>query len=93
VVTIDLSLDEQVCDCCQYQLHKMGETRSDKLEFVPAHFKVIEIVRPKYTCKQCEKTGTGNQVKIALMPATPITKGIATSSLLSQIINAKYQYG
>jgi transposase len=93
VVTIDLSLDEQVCECCQGSLHKIGETRSEKLEFVPAHIKVIETVRPKYTCKQCEKTGTGNQVKIALMPATPIPKGIATSSLLSQIISAKYQYG
>jgi len=93
LVTIDLSLDEQVCDCCHSQLHKMGETRSEKLEFVPAHIKVIETVRPKYTCKQCEKTGTGNQVKIAPMPATPIPKGIATSSLLSQIISAKYQYG
>jgi len=93
VVTIDLSLNEQVCDCCQGSLHKMGETRSEQLEFVPAHIKVIETVRPKYTCKQCEKTGTGNQVKIAPMPVTPIPKGIATSSLLSQIISAKYQYG
>jgi transposase len=71
----------------------MGEARSDKLEFVPAHIKVIETIRPKYTCKQCEKTGTGNQVKIVPMPVTPIPKGIATSSLLSQIISAKYQYG
>jgi transposase len=63
VVTIDLAIDEQVCDCCQGQLHQMGETRSEKLEFLPAHIKVIETVRPKYTCKQCEKTGTGNQVK------------------------------
>ena len=93
VVTIDLAIDELVCDCCQGQLHKMGETRSEKLEFVPAHIKVIETVRPKYTCKQCEKTGTGNQVKMAPMPAMPIPKGIATSSLLSQIISAKYQYG
>ena len=93
VVTIDLSLDEQVCDCCQGQLHKMGEARSEKLEFVPAHIKVIETIRLKYTCKQCEQTGTGNQVKIAPMPAMPIPKGIATSSLLSQIISAKYQYG
>ena len=93
VVMIDLAIDEQVCDCCQGQLHKMGEARSEKLEFVPAHIKVIETIRPKYTCKQCEQTGTGNQVKIAPMPATPIPKGIATSSLLSQIISAKYQYG
>jgi transposase len=82
-----------VCDCCQGQLHKMGEAYSEKLEFVPAHIKVIETIRPKYTCKRCEKMGTGNQVKIAPRPATPFPKGIATSSLLSQIISAKYQYG
>ena len=61
--------------------------------FVPAYIKVIETIRPKYACKQCEQTGTDNSIKIAPVPATPIPKGIATSSLLSQIISAKYQYG
>jgi transposase len=93
VVTIDLSIDEQVCDCCQGKLHKIGEARSEKLEFVPAYIKVIETVRPKYACKRCEQTGTENSIKVAPVPATPIPKGIATSSLLSQIISAKYQYG
>jgi transposase len=93
VVTIDLSIDEQVCDCCQGKLHKIGEARSEKLEFVPAYIKVIETIRPKYACKQCEQNGTSNSIKIAGAPATPIPKGIATSSLLSQIISAKYQYG
>jgi transposase len=93
VLTIDLSVDEQVCDCCQSRLHKIGESRSEKLEFVPAHLKVIETVRPKYACKQCEKTGTANQIKTAPMPPAPIPKGIATASLLSQLITGKYQYG
>jgi transposase len=93
VVTIDLPVDEQVCDCCQSSLHKIGETRSEKLEFVPAHIEVIETVRPKYACKFCEKNGTANHIKIAPMPSTPIPKGIATASLLSQLITAKYQYG
>jgi len=93
VVTIDLPVDEQVCDCCQSSLHKIGESRSEKLEFVPAHIKVIETVRPKYACKECEKTGIANHIKTAPMPTTPIPKGIATASLLSQLITAKYQYG
>ncbi|PHR80488.1 MAG: IS66 family transposase [Colwellia sp.] len=92
VVTIDLPVTEQVCDCCHNKLHKIGEARSEKLEFVPAHIKVIETVRPKYACKTCEKTGTANHIKIAPMPSTPIPKGIATASLLSQLITAKYQY-
>ncbi len=93
VVTIDLSVDEKICDCCQSNLHKIGESRSEKLEFVPAHIKVIETVRPKYACKQCEKTGIANHIKTPPMPLTPIPKGIATASLLSQLITAKYQYG
>jgi len=32
-------------------------------------------------------------IKIAPLPASPIPKGIATASLLSQIITSKYQYG
>jgi transposase len=93
VVTITLPVTEQICDCCQSTLHKIGESRSEKLEFVPAHIKVIETVRPKYACKHCEKVGTANHIKTAPMPPTPIPKGIATASLLSQLITAKYQYG
>ena len=93
IVTINLPVTEQVCDCCQGSLHKIGESVSEKLEFVPAHIKVIQTVRPKYACKQCEKTGTSNHIKTAPMPPSPIPKGIATASLLSQLITAKYQYG
>jgi transposase len=92
-IIVDLNEDEKICDCCQGKLHKMGESRSEKLAFVPAHIKVIETVRPKYACKHCEQTGTENQVKTAPMPTSPIPKGIATASLLSQLISAKYQYG
>nr|WP_322786577.1 IS66 family transposase zinc-finger binding domain-containing protein [Paraglaciecola arctica] len=35
----------------------MGEDSNEKLEFIPAQVKVIEHMRPKYTCKVCEKKG------------------------------------
>ena len=88
IVTVELPVTEQICDCCQSSLNKKGESRSEKLEFVPAHIKVIETVRPKYACKQCEKSGTANQIKTAPMPPSPIPKGIATASLLSQLITS-----
>lgn len=89
----DIPEEEKHCDCCQSELHKIGEDTSEKLEFIPAQVKVIEHIRPKYACRQCEKTGTTNHIKQARMPASPIPKGIATSSLLSQLITSKYQYG
>ena len=92
VIIHDLSEEEKSCDCCGNQLHQMGESRSEKLEFIPAKVKVIEHVRLKYSCRTCEKEGIRTKVKSAAVPPSPIPKGIATPSLLSQIITSKYQY-
>lgn len=89
----DLPESEKVCDCCGGELHKMGEARSEKLEFIPAQVKVIEQVRPKYSCRHCEKTATKVDIKIQPVPPSPIPKGIATPSLLAHIITSKYQFG
>ena len=93
VVIHDLTDEEKVCGCCHGQLHKMGEDKAEKLDFIPAQVKVIEHVRPKYACRSCEKTGVTNTIKQAPVPDSPIPKGIATSSLLSQLITSKYNYG
>lgn len=92
-VVVDLDDSDKVCDCCQSPLHKMGESSSEALEFVPAHIKVIKTIRPKYTCRHCEREGIESVIKTAPMPAAPIAKSIATPSLLSQIITCKYQFG
>src|SRR5581483_3151139 len=42
------------CPECGGALHKLGEDVSEILEFVPARFKVIRIVRPKLSCAHCE---------------------------------------
>ncbi len=91
-VIVDLSDEEKICDCCGNDLHKMGEKKSERLRFIPAQIKVIETIRPQYSCRHCEKTATKIQIKIAPVPASPIPKSIATPSLLSQIITSKYQY-
>jgi transposase len=93
VVVIDISDEDKVCACCNGELHKIGEDKSEKLEFIPAQAKVIETVRPKYACRACEKDGTSNTIKQAPVPTSIIPKGYATPSLLSQIITSKYQYG
>ncbi|MEH6386002.1 MAG: IS66 family transposase [Colwellia sp.] len=92
-VIVDIDESNKVCDCCQSPLHKMGESSSEALEFVPAHINVIKTIRPKYSCRQCERNGIESVVKTALMPTTPIPKSIATPSLISQIISCKYQFG
>ena len=86
-------IDDKICDCCGGELHKMGEDKSEKLEFIPAQIKVIEHIRPKYACRHCDKSSTHTPIKQAPMPAMPINKGIATASLLAQLITSKYQFG
>ncbi len=91
-VVLDIAESDKVCSCCQGALHCIGEDRSEKLDFIPAQLKVIETVRPKYACRECERTGTQNAIKQAVVPPNIIPKGIATPSILSQIITGKFQY-
>ncbi len=91
-VVHDLDDADKVCDCCGGDLHKMGEDKSEKLEFIPAQVKVIEHVRLKYSCRHCEQNNTKVELKTAPLPPSPIPKSIATPSLLSQVITSKYQY-
>lgn len=90
--TVIHDIEDKTCACCGNELHHMGDERCEKLEFIPAQVKVIEHVRLKYSCRTCEQTGTSTQIKIAPVPASPIPKGFATATLLSQIITSKYQY-
>jgi len=88
----DLPEEDKVCNDCGHELHKMGEDKSEQLEFIPAQVKVIEHIRPKYSCRSCEQQGLKSNIKIAPVPVSPIPKSFATPSLLSQIITSKYQY-
>jgi len=88
----DLDEADKVCNDCGHELHRMGEEKSERLEFIPASIKVIEHIRPKYSCRHCEQHGTRVKIKIAPVIPTAIPKSIATPSLLSQIVTSKYQY-
>lgn len=67
----DLSEDEKVCQCgCQ--MHKIGEDKSEQLEWIPAQVKIIEHVRIKYGCRSCEEC-----IKSAALPKLPnISNGV-----------------
>lgn len=77
--------DELCCTTCQREKSKIGEALSEQLEYVPASFKVIVHVRPKYACKHCQEG-----VVIAPLPALPIEKGRPGPGLLAFVLTAKY---
>jgi transposase len=44
------------CDCCGgTRLRRLGETITETLEVIPRQWKVIQHVREKMTCRDCEK--------------------------------------
>jgi transposase len=74
----------QACPCCGGELHTIGETVSEMLDYVPARLRVIRIRRPRYGCRAC---GTIHQ---APAPERPIAKGLATPGLLAHVLVSKY---
>lgn len=79
-----LDIEHQTCPCCGGELHAIGETVSEMLDYVPARLRVIRIRRPRYGCRGC---GTIHQ---APAPERPIAKGLATPALLAHVLVSKY---
>jgi transposase len=73
-----------VCPCCGGTLHKLGEDVTETLELIPRQWKVIEHVREKYSCRQCEA------ITQPPAPSHPIARGRAGPMLLAHILFAKY---
>src|SRR5262245_31049764 len=59
----------KTCPCCGGDLHVIGEDRSERLDKIPARYRVIVTRRPKYACRQCEKTGTDDTAGVIQAPA------------------------
>jgi transposase len=82
----DLKDEEKTCATCGKELEKIGEDKSEQLEYIPEQLKVIEHIRPKYTCRCCET------IKSAEKPESPIPKSMAGASLISNVIIKKYDH-
>ena len=72
------------CPDCGGALRQFGEDVSEQLERIPATFKVIRHVRPKFACNRCE------QVVEAPAPSRPIERGLAGPALLAHVLMSKY---
>jgi transposase len=75
----------QTCPCCgSARLSKLGEDVTETLEIIPRRWKVIQTVRERFSCRDCET--------IAQPPApfhvTP--RGFAGPSLLATILFEKF---
>ena len=72
------------CPDCGGALRRFGEDVSEQLERIPASFKVIRHVRPKFACAGCES------VIEAPAPARPIDRGLPGPGLLAHVLVSKF---
>src|ERR1700760_1365492 len=73
------------CLCCgSTRLHKLGEDITETLEVIPRRWKVIQHVREKFTCRDCEK------ISQAPAPFHVVARGWAGPSLLAMILFEKF---
>src|SRR6185437_11032338 len=67
------------------ELPRIGEDRSERLDMVPAQFRVLVTRRPKYACRTCE-----DGVVQAPAPARLIEGGLPTEATVAQVLVSKY---
>lgn len=80
-----VDVDDTSCPCCRAALHRIGEDVSERLDVVPAQFRVIVTRRPKYACRACEEV-----VVQAPAPARLVEGGIPTEATVAHVLVAKY---
>jgi transposase len=73
------------CPCCgSNKLSKLGEDVTETLEVVPRTWKVIQTVRERFSCRECET------ITQPPAPFHPIPRGLAGPSLLAMILFEKF---
>jgi transposase len=84
-VEMVVDVEDQNCPCCGGLLHVIGEDRAERLDIIPAQFRVLVVRRPKYACRACEDA-------VVQAPAPPrlIEGGIPTEATVAQVLVSKY---
>jgi len=77
--------EERICFDCGKEKAKIGEDVSEEIEYNPASLFVIEHVKPKFACRDCE-----NGVTTAPTPPRPIEKGVPGPGMLAHVAVSKF---
>lgn len=84
-IEVAIDIDNKICPCCQGELHRIGEDRSERMDLVPAQFRILVTRRPKYACRACE-----DGVMQAPAPTRLSEGGLPTEATVAQVLVSKY---
>jgi transposase len=84
---VTIEPEDTKCPCCRAPMHVIGEDAAERLDVVPAQFRVIVTHRPKYACRACEEA-----VVQAPAPERLIKGGLPTEAMVASVLVAKYAW-
>src|SRR5512134_72350 len=74
-----------LCPCGCGEMAKIGEDVSERLDVIPAQFRVLVTRRPRYACRGCTEG-----VVQAPAPARLVTGGLPTEAMVAHVLVGKY---
>jgi len=86
-VDVTIAPEDTNCPCCRAPMHVIGEETSQRLDVVPAQFRVVVTHRPKYACRACT-----DGVVQAPAPERLIKGGLPTEAMVAYVLVAKYAW-
>lgn len=78
--------DSTQCPCGCGGMVRVGEDRDERLDVIPARFRVLVTVRPKYICRSC----AGASHAQAPAPEWLVPRGLPTEALVAHSLVAKF---
>jgi len=80
-----LAPEATACPCCQGPLIEIGVDAAERLDVIPAQFRVLVTKRPKLACRACPGV-----VLQAPAPARLIEGGVPTEATVAHVLVSKY---
>ncbi len=84
-VEVVLAPEDTACPCCRGPLVEIGHDTSERLEVIPAQYRVLVTKRPKLACRACEGV-----VVQTPAPARLIEGGMPTEATVAHVLVSRY---
>ena len=84
-VEVVIPPERTTCPCCEAALVEIGSDTSERLDVIPARFRVLVTRRPKLACRACPGT-------VLQAPAPPrlVEGGIPTEATVAHVLVSRY---
>ena len=87
-VEVVITPEDTACPCCKGPMHVIGEESAERLDVIPAQYRVLVTRRPKYACRACS-----NGIVQAPAPEERLIKGgLPTEAMVAHVLASKYAW-